>query len=382
MAATLGNYNPTTFTNEGLPFLEQSLGFLGTIYRGYDAERNATRRAGQTISIGRPARFTGGNAPQAAEDVVTDQINLTLGIHKQVRWKITDVELAYSTERIISDHIRPSFYRLGQLLNAEAQALVLRASQAQTISSPLAVADITAGRAQLYNKGVPVNDNGIMGMLPPDIEAEALNLSAFAQWQGSGDAGTQTQISGRLGRRYNIDWFVDQQTPSMASSSGTQPTNVTTSGGANTKGGTTITVSGTGGSGTLRVGAIIRIGGDPLNQYAVTEDVANGTSMAIKVSPPIRATISNGTAVTFQVVSTSSYEGLIYHKNFAAMAFGQLPSHDGRGVDGSSLTDQVTGISARTRIYAVPSTDSLEVCVDALCGLVVTDADLAVRLRR
>lgn len=381
MPAVLGNYNPTTFTQEGLPFLQQSLGFMGTIYRGYDAEREAFRSAGEFISIGRPGRFTGGNAPQSAEDVITDQVQLQLNIHKQVRWVVTDRELAYSTERIIADHIQPSFYRLGQLINAEAQALVLQASQAQTLSSPLAVADITAARAQLYNKGVPVNDNGIMGMLPPDIEAEALNLPAFSQWQGSGEAGAQTQITGRLGRRYNIEWFVDQQTPSMTAAQGTVPTGVTATGATNTKGATSLVVAGTGGSGTLRAGSIIRVGGDPLNQYAVRADVANGTSMTIQVSPPLRSTIAASTPVTFVVSNTSAYEGLIYHRNFAAMAFGRLPSHDGRGVEGESIM-LPNGISARTRIYSVPTSDTLQVCVDALCGLVVTDADLAVRLRR
>jgi hypothetical protein len=111
MANTLGVYNPIFYAQEALVQLEKALGMASRVYMGYDTERRAYG-LGETINIRRPATFTVGDAPATAQDVTTETVSMTLDKWREVKFKLTDKELAFTGERIINDHIRPAAYAL------------------------------------------------------------------------------------------------------------------------------------------------------------------------------------------------------------------------------------------------------------------------------
>jgi hypothetical protein len=106
MANNLGLYNPIFYAQEAILQLEKALGMAARVYRGYEEERKTFGR-GDTISIKKPSTFTASDAPSVAQDVNTDKVDLTLNFWREVKFKLTDRELALSSEQIIADHIRP-----------------------------------------------------------------------------------------------------------------------------------------------------------------------------------------------------------------------------------------------------------------------------------
>ena len=111
MANTLGVYNPIFYAQEALIWLAKNLGMAGRVHRGFERERNAFAQ-GDTINIRRPSIFTVGDAPATSQDLTTETVALTLAFWREVKFKLTDKELAITQDRIITDHIAPAAYAL------------------------------------------------------------------------------------------------------------------------------------------------------------------------------------------------------------------------------------------------------------------------------
>src|SRR5438874_1427443 len=94
----LGNYNPTFYAAEALLILYKALGMAGRVYRGYDRNPGDL---GDTIKLRRPGTFTAQDAPGSATDIKPDSLSITLNQWKEVRFSLTDQELAYTGQRII-----------------------------------------------------------------------------------------------------------------------------------------------------------------------------------------------------------------------------------------------------------------------------------------
>ena len=73
----------------------------------------------------------------------------------------------------------------------------------------------------------------------------------------------------------------------------------------------------------------------------------------------------------------------MFHRNAFALAFAPLPmTGDGRGAMIDTITDPVTGLSLRARMWYDGDTAKNFVALDALYGMQVLDPMLAVRCLR
>jgi hypothetical protein len=385
MANDLGYYNPNFYAEEGLIVLETALAIAGQLYRGYDQEYGAAREKGEFINIRKPANFAAQDAPSSAQDIDTDSIQLQLAYWREVKFKLTDKEHAFNGDRIVQDHIRPAVYALARDINSKAALLALQSPHHVVVpaSGSMTVNHITEAKAIQEKLGAYFNDGNSMCVLHSDHMADLLNLAAFSQWQGSGSMGQETQRTGMLGERYGYRFASDPQITSKAAG-GTAPTSVTLNGN-HAKHATSIVIAGTGGSGTCLAGTVVTVGGTaPENKYAVTANVTYATAMTIAITPPLRAAVTTGAAITFEENGATSFESLMFHRNFAAIAFGMLPQELPRqlGAQIATATDEKTGLSMRSRIYYVGNSSEIHVALDVLYGLRVLDPDLAVRMNR
>ena len=99
MANTLGVYKPIFYANEALIHVRNYLGMAMRVHRGFEGER-ASYGKGDTISIRRPSTFTAASAPvshaNAASKVTTETVDISLDQWQEVKFTLTDQELAYT----------------------------------------------------------------------------------------------------------------------------------------------------------------------------------------------------------------------------------------------------------------------------------------------
>lgn len=390
MANSLGFYNPALYANEALIYLTKGLGMASRVHMGFDEERR-TFNKGDTINIKRPSVFTAAAAPSTAADVSTESLSITLGTWQEVKFKLTDKELAYTTDKIITDHIGPAAYALADKIDQDLAALAYEVGPATTASSTYAVADLTAVHKVLFTNQCPMRDASKMHfMIGGTAQKDLLDLAAFTQWQGAGAVGVNAQATGTVGQRYGFNFFANQNVNQLNYSAFTLTTPTVS---ANTaKGSTSLAIAATTvNAQVIPKGFSFTIAGDT-QVYAVTANVTvSGTAGATVAISPALQVAATATAVISPHASTpiagvtTKDQNLAFHHDAFALAMARLPDYgqfgSKLGMDVASVQDPVTGISVRSRIYAVGNSSEVHVALDVLYGVKTLNPNMACRMR-
>lgn len=382
MSNTLGVYNPIFYAQEALTQLEKALGMAGRVYRGYDEERRAFGR-GETINIRRPSVFTAQDAPSTAQDANTGTVALTLNKWREVKFKLTDKELAFTGERIINDHIRPAAYALADDIDQNLVALYKTIPYSYTLNATpgSVVSDLTGPRQVLFDNKVPMDPRLLHYMVNGSMEANLLANSAFGQWTGAGPTGETTQVRGAMGHRFGMNLFANQNV--VGHTSGTYADGSTDGAIAATvaAGETTISIDGTSITGTIVAGDVIEIAGHTKKYVATTTTTAAANAISVVLSPALEAEATEDDLVTV-TTSDSTAENLAFHRNAFALAMAPLSEMGNElGAKIAAVTDPVTGLSIRSRIYYVGNSSEVHVALDVLYGVKTLDERLACRAR-
>lgn len=372
-----GAWNPNFYANEVLIALEQELGFASRIHRGFDEERR-TYNKGELVKIQKPAVFSAANAPATAVEPGVGEVQISMDFHKEVKFKVTDKDLALSSDQLITKHVRPIVYALVKEIHDSLNDLYWAVPWYYDVSATPAVSDINGPRRVLRGNNVPLVASEMSYQLSPTLEEGFLNLSAFSQQQGAGDRGIATQTTGELGQKYGFTFFPDQGVSSHTK--GTASTAGYTLGAGLTVGATSMTMVAGAATGTLVKGDTFVIAGHAQRySVAATLTLPGSGNTTVTFSPPAATTYSNGAAVTF---SLDNHEAnLVFHRNAFALVFARLPEMNNLGMLVKSIQDPKSGISVRSRLYAVPNSSEVHMAVDALWGCGVLDGNLAVRAR-
>lgn len=394
MANTLSSYNPIFYAQEAQTALEKALGMAGRVYRGYD-DANTSRTRGQVIDITVPGSFTAQDAPSTAQDITASNLQISLDYHKEVKFALTDKELTYSSERIINDHIRPAAYALADKIDQELCALYKRVPWYFDWSAPAVVGDITSARKILFDNKVPLDDEANLHfMVSGAIEKELLDITAFTQNQGSGDAGIQAQLRGFIGRRYGLGFFANQNAPSITSATVADLAGAVNNGAGYAAGIKTINIDGLSASAALVAGDIMIVTGHT-QQYVLTADsTLDGTgagSVTFEGSPNVSQGGLEAAVVDNQVVTivkaggsgATKVNSIAFHTNAFALAMAKLPDfYDGQGVRVfATPVDPTSRLSVRARTWVDPNNSKFYVALDALFGVKCLDGNKAVRGR-
>lgn len=394
MANTLSSYNPIFYAQEALTALEKALGMAGRVYRGYD-DANTSRTKGQFIDITVPGSFTAQDGPSSAQDVTAANIQIELASLKEVKFSLTDKELTYSSERIVNDHIRPAVYALADKIDQDLCAQFKNVPWYFDFTGPAAVGDVTTARRILFDNKVPLSDEALMHfMVSGQIEKELLDLAAFSQWQGAGNAGAETQMRGYLGKKYGFNFFANQNAPSITSATVADLAGAVNNGAGYAAGIKTMAIDGLSASAALVIGDILVVTGHT-QQYVLTADATlDGTgagSITFYGAPNVQGGGLEAAVIDNQVVTivkaggsgATKVNSLAFHQNAFALAMAKLPDfYDGQGVRVfATPVDPVSRLSVRARTWADPGNDKFFVALDCLYGVKTLDGNKAVRGR-
>lgn len=380
MSNVLGNYNPIFYAQKALDYLHNSMGMARTVFMGLDEEYKS-RQQGDTITVKRPSRFTVQDAPSSAQDLAVETVTMTLAYWREVKFKLTDKEVAIATERIIRDHVAPAAIELANDIDTKLALLANYVPWFTDLTSTPVASDLTAARKVLFDNKVPLADQANMfGMVDGNLEAALLNLTAFTQNQGSGDVGTAAQINGAVGKRYGINWFANQNVQSHVK--GTASTGTLALVGAHSKFGTTVTLDAGSVTGTLTAGDSFVLAGNSQRYTVLATVTASGNAFpAVAISPPLVQDYADNTVATVSL--DDHVMNLAYHRNAFGLVMAKLPDEllRGLGMQVASISDPVTGLSIRAAIYAVPNSSEVHCKLDVLYGVVALNPNLAMRMR-
>jgi len=381
MANVLGIYNPLFYANEGLIHLQKALGMASRVHRGYDAERKSFAK-GETINIRRPSTFTAQNAPSTAQDVLTGSVQLKLDFWKEVKFTLTDKELAFTTEKIIEDHIEPAAYALADDIDQKLCALYADIPWHYDLNAApgSVIADITEPYRVLFVNNVPMSDSGrVSFMVDGVMQSNLMANAAFSQWSGAGQTGVDVQRRGSLGDRFGFGFHANQNVRSHVkgtASTGTLAVNV-----AALKGATTMGIDAASVTGTLVPGDTFVIAGNA-QRYAITNTVTAATNAfaGVQFTPALVVDAADNAVVTASLDDHTA--NLAYHRNAFAIAMAPLPEHGAElGSRVATVTDPRTQLSLRSRVFYMPDTSEVKVALDVLYGVKTLDPNLAVRAR-
>lgn len=401
MANVLGNYNPTFFANEALIQLFKALGMAGRVHRGAEEERNnAGRQKGDTINLKRPSHFTAqshvAGTGTTAQDVVGQNVQITLNSHEEVKFKLSDVELAYTSEQIINDHIAPAAYALADKIDQDLHALGATVGPKSIVSGTVDSGFITGPRKTLRNNKAPM-DNNIHYLIDTGLEAAFLDLGIFHEARITGDGANQAALmNGSLGKRFGVEVFASQNSDVTATTMSSTATASAATGDnvlainngagydANTS---TVAMDGGTASETFQVGDTFTIAGDD-TVYILTAATTLSTGAGnFTFYPSLRQNVADDAVVTFNLLDAveeaAHYRNLMFHRNAFALAFAPLPmTGDNKGAQIDTVTDPVSGLSVRARMYYDGDTATNFVALDVLYGMQVLDGQLATQVLR
>tara|TARA_R100000458_G_C8278525_1_gene254888 strand:+ start:8174 stop:9379 length:1206 start_codon:yes stop_codon:yes gene_type:complete len=393
-SSTLGVYNPIFYAQEALIHLEKALGMASRVHRGFDSERKSFGK-GDTINIRRPDTFTVASAPATAAGVATETVAITLDQWKEVKFALTDKELAYSGTRLIDDHIRPAAYALADNIDTALVNLWADGGNAVAWGGSNPITDITNARKAMFDAAVPMDGNLHM-MLSGEMERQCLSNSAFSQWQGAGDTGVSTQLRGALGTKFGFQCFANQNAGGAASGENTYYTHgshadnalAVNNGSGYAKGATSIVVDSGTGSQTILENAPLKIrmdnGMDHYTTAASSLTLSSGAGTLV-IADGLRHAVSDDAVITLlgTGASKNTETGLAFHKNAFALAMAPLPELGNElGAKVATVSDPVTGLSLRSRVYYVGNSSQVHVALDVLYGVKTLDPAMAVRMER
>jgi hypothetical protein len=380
MPNVLGNYNETFFAQEALIQLEKVMGMAGRVFRGYSYNSQAR---GDTIQLRRPANFVATNAPATASDVATESVSITLNQWKEVKFALTDKDLSLTAPQIITDHIRPAAVALADNIDQALAALYKDIPWVSAQTATPALADIAAIRKIMHDNKVPLRDPGALHyMIDGTTELAYLTaLSAAGQQANTQDPSLR---EGSLGRLYGFDVWANQNCPIHTSGVAADVTGAIDFGSGTTAvyaaGTTTIHIDALTTDGTFKIGDTFAITGDS-QRYVLTADTTLTTGEGdFTFAPPLKQAVDENTVVTFTLTGASKAQTLAFHRNAFALATAPLSDIGNQlGARIAVVSDPVTNLSLRSRLYYVGGSSQVEVALDILYGVKTLDPNLAVR---
>ena len=383
MSNTLSIYDPLFYANEALIALKKALGLAGRVHRGYDA---TPQQKGSVINISRPSTFSAADAPSVAQDIQSGSVAITLNKWREVKFKLSDKELTFTKEKIITDHVEPAGYALADDMDQNLATLIKGFyTQVSQAGGTLALSDLAAVQKAMFNNKVPMKDLTMLHMMI-DGQGQADLLPVLAPNTMTG-ADQSALRSGAVGRLLGLDTFANQNTPTTTSTAlsagaatvnGAQAVNVGSTDFGKTG---TVSIAKATNPSNLVAGDILTFAGDT-QQYVVLADVTlivGNTTVAI--APALQTAKVGGEAVT---LATAGVQQFGFHRNAIALATAPLSTMGSElgGARIETITDDTSGISIRSRVFYMPDASEVRVALDILYGYTILDRALGIRLKR
>jgi hypothetical protein len=195
--------------------------------------------------------------------------------------------------------------------------------------------------------------------------------------QNLGSGGEDTLRRGSLGQLFGFNVFANQNTPTHTPGVSADATGAVV--GAHAVGVVALAIDGITTAGTVKAGDTFSIAGDT-QRYAITADkTASAGAVTLDIFPALKVAVSGSEVVTIRL--DTHVANLAFHRNAFALATAPLSEMGGAlGARIATVSDPVTNLSLRSRLFYVGDESKVYVALDLLYGYVTLDPNLATRL--
>lgn len=280
-------------------------------------------KVGKTVRVKVPVVLTARNltadVSTTASDITESSVDLTISAQPYNRIDLTSEQKTFSLDDFTALVTRPAILAIRDWIDVALIKIMAAGFARYTAgtdgNSPTTVAHLLAGRKLMKDNGCP---NGEwFGMLDTTAEIALLQLAQFTSADYGTDApnGLKEAI---LGRRFGIDWLVDQNIGTHARGDYLGTVLVKDDANALAVGDTAIVVDGlTEATGTMKAGTRFTLAGDT-TVYCLTADAtAVGSVATLNIFPALVADPGNDALLTFKAAFK---QDMIYHRNAVALA--------------------------------------------------------------
>lgn len=306
MSNTLTAILPKILAN-GLLALRNEVLFTRLVNLDYSEE---AKKKGTTIDVPTSTAqtvsdVTPSHVPSAPADNTPATVQISLSNWKKTNFHLTDKEIGeiMASEHFVPLQMQESFKALAKSINQSVAALHVNlyscTGTAGTTPFATTVAAATNARKLLNKQLAPKGAR--RAILDWDAEANALALSPFSDAEKIGSS--DVKVEGEIGRKYGINWYADDDTPTHTSGTlggdGTTATKIKAAT-AHAIGATTLTMTtGATNAMALKEGDIFTIAGDT-QQYRCTADVAAAAAAdaSVTIAPALKVALTGGEAIT------------------------------------------------------------------------------------
>lgn len=202
---------PQIIAKEALMVLRNNAVMANLVYRDYSNEFAAV---GDTITIRKPATFKANefNGSIEVQDATESGVKVVMNKLLDVSFAVTSKEMTLDIADFSNQLIVPAMQAFADKI--DSSILALESGITNRVNATNAKADIIAARKYLTTAAAPLADRRYV--YNSDTEADLLSTDLFINAGAVGDDGTALKEAS-LGRKFGMDFYVDQNIPAAAS---------------------------------------------------------------------------------------------------------------------------------------------------------------------
>lgn len=359
---------PSIVAKESLAILSNNLVIGNLVYKG-DAENFRGAKAGDTITIRRPASFAVNefSTTITTQDVNETSVPLTLEKHFDISVGLTTKQLTLSLNDFSAQVVEPAMVNMAEAIDTYIYSKYVEINEIEGDGTLSTVSDLAGVDRKLMELKVPMGNR--IGFVGPLTKQRFLSIDNLNRLDTRGDEGLTGLREASMGRVMGIDWYGAQGVRSHVIG---VPAGTPTATG--TLGATSVAIAAGGAAGTYKKGDIVTFA-NHTQTYTVTADVVlNGSGAGtLNVLPVLASAVPGGTAVALRAAHFGNIVG-----NPRGLSFVSVPLEMPMETMGAS-TLSYNGINIRV-VYGYDfSTKKNTISFDCIVGAKVTDPRLLVR---
>ena len=362
------------------PMVSQSVtNVAGADVEGLVASRNKTVNITRAVKTAESdvTSYTGNYNTYTTPDA--DEFSLVMNKQEYIQFQIDKADQRFALPDLVQQHFTPRLHSLIDKINSDvkAEALKFEAAFADINGNATVLDDADLREARRILKARKFWNEGAIGVLSPDAEADLLGLNLFHQANTRGSA--DIQLSGSMGSAFGFDFYVDNRGSSHTAATITDAVVA-----ANTAvGAKTITIddgSGSAATESLQAGDVIYFGSADSTDDFYTVVSQSGTALVI--SEPLRKAVADNATINAVPLATSGTNEFFYDPRAISLVTAVMGNVDA----GNGGVRRAAGFEPTNRVnytLTVEETKSgADILIEVLYGVKLFYPDLGVRYIR
>ena len=282
---------PEVWAAESLMILENNMVAGNLVHRDFADE---IANFGDVVNTRKPAKFSAKRKTDTEnvtiQDATAANVAVPLNQHVHTSFMIRDGERSKSFKNLVAEYLNPAVISMAEAIDQILLTQVYRFPTAVgKLGTDVTKQTVIDSRVAMNTNLVPMSGRNMI--VTPNAEGSLLNISEFINAEKIGDDGTALR-EGSLGRKFGLDFYMCQQTPSVAAGSTIDITLTTT---ANAAVGATVISASANVTTICPAGTYFTLAGDATPQLITASE---DTTDTITFTPGLKSAVASGAVIT------------------------------------------------------------------------------------